>query len=210
MALVAARVAQDSSRPDFWDQRFRDRFTPWDAGGVPAALVRFVDRHAGRGRVLIPGCGSAYEARYLAERGWQVLAIDFSEAALEAARRVLGERWRGVARLADFHGFSGDEQPFDAIYERAFLCALPRRAWPDWGRRTAALLRPGGLLFGMFFFDDNPRGPPFGISAEALAGLLAPHFERIEDEAAEDSIPVFAGRERWQVWQRKTTAEPRS
>lgn len=195
-------MAQDSSKPDFWDTRFRQNVTPWDAGRVRAALQRFVARHAGRGRVLVPGCGTGYEVRELAHAGFDVTAIDFSEAALEAARRELGPLAHRV-RLADFFDFEGDTPPFDAIYERAFLCALPRRVWPDWERRAAQLLRPGGLLFGVFFFDDNARGPPFGVAAGQLEALLAPDFERIEDEPVEDSIPAFAGRERWRVWRRK-------
>jgi len=195
-------MAQDSSKADFWDKRFREKFMPWDAGRVPAALERFTARHPVRGRVLVPGCGTGYEVRYLAQAGFDVTAIDFSEAALEAAKGELGPLAH-LVRQADFFGFEGDQTAFDAIYERAFLCALPRRIWSDWGRRTADLLRPGGLLFGLFFFDDNAKGPPFGIGAAELDALLAPNFELIEDELASDSIPAFAGRERWQVWRRR-------
>jgi SAM-dependent methyltransferase len=195
-------MAQDSSKPDFWDQRFRQNVTPWDAGRVPAALQHFIAQHQGRGRVLIPGCGSGYEVRELADAGFDVTAIDFSEAAVEAARRELGPLAHRV-RQADFFDFEGDAPPFDAIYERAFLCALPRRNWSDWARRTARLVRAGGLLFGVFFFDSNLKGPPFGVGATELDALLSGNFERIEDEPVADSLPVFAGKERWQVWRRR-------
>ena len=201
-------MAQDSSKADFWDTRFRQNVTPWDAGRVPGALEHYVARHTGRGRVLVPGCGSGYEVRCLAEAGFDVTAIDFAEAALEAARRELGPLAH-LVRSADFFGFEGDATPFDYVYERAFLCALPRRIWGDWATRTAQLLRPGGLLFGLFFFDDNAKGPPFGIAPERLEALLSPQFERVEDEPVEDSIPVFVGKERWQVWRRKTAARLR-
>ena len=195
-------MAQDSSKPDFWDKRFREKFMPWDAGRVPEPLERFIARHTQRGRLLIPGCGTGYEVRFLAQAGFEVTAIDFSEEAIEAARRELGPHAH-LLRLADFFGFEGDQVPFDAIYERAFLCSLPRRMWDDWARRTAQLATPGGLLFGLFFFDDNAKGPPFGIGVAELDALLAPEFELIENEPASGSIPTFAGRERWQVWRRK-------
>jgi len=57
----------DPAGPAFWDVRFRERFTPWDAGGVPAAVREFLAREPAKLRVLIPGCGSAYEARTFAE-----------------------------------------------------------------------------------------------------------------------------------------------
>jgi len=174
---------------------------PWDARGVPPALASW--KSTGRpGRVLVPGCGSGYEVRFFAERGWDVLAIDFSAAAIEAARRVLGE-WSRLLQQADF--FSLQTGSFDLVYERAFLCALPRARWPDWGRRMAELVRPGGELAGFFYLDDNPRGPPFGISREGLDALRGKEFEIAENRAvpAAHSLPVFQGKEIWQVWKRQ-------
>ncbi len=195
-------MAQDSSKPDFWDTRYRGNVTPWDAHGVPAAFAAWVARQDAKAHVLIPGCGTGYEVRILAAQGHDVLAIDFSAAAVEAARQELG----GLAdrvRQADF--FTVDGGPFDAVYERAFLCALPRGLWEDWARRIAALVRPGGVLAGFFFFDDNAKGPPFGIAPAALDAFLSPAFERIEDASVPEgeSIPIFKDKERWQVWRRK-------
>ncbi len=195
-------MAQDSALPGFWDVRYRGAVTPWDAGGVPPALSDWAARAPARGRLLIPGCGSGYEARCLHRQGYEVLAIDFSPAAVAVAQAELGPL-AGLVREADFFAFPAE--PFDALYERAFLCALPRRLWPDWAARCAALLRPGGLLFGYFFLDDNAKGPPFGIAPGALEALLGTDFVRIEDTPvpAPDSLPVFRGKERWQVWRRK-------
>jgi hypothetical protein len=67
----------------------------------------------------------------------------------------------------------------------------------------AELLEPGGLLAGFFFFDETPKGPPFGIARPELEALLCPSFELVEDAAVDDSIPVFAGRERWMSWRRR-------
>lgn len=191
-------MPSDSSRPDFWDSRFRDGVTPWDAGGVPPQLAQWLGRRSSPLRVLIPGAGSGYEARLFAERGHEVVAIDFSDAAIEAAQRS-GHR---VAK-ADF--FAYPEKGFDLVYERAFLCALPRRLWPQWARRMAELLRPGGELAGFFYLDDNQRGPPFGTSERGLAELRADAFEVTESVVipAEQSLPVFKGKEIWQVWKRR-------
>lgn len=195
-------MAQDSSKPDFWDTRFRGGVTPWDAAGVPTLLGAWLEANRAPRRVLVPGCGSGYEVRAFRERGHEVLAIDFSDAAIEAARRELGEL-AGCVRKADFFAF--ETPPFNLVYERAFLCALPRRLWPDWGRRVAALVRPGGELAGFFFLDDNVAGPPFGIAPGALCALLEPAFELAEDRAVppEQSLSVFRGKERWQVWKRR-------
>ena len=194
---------EDAAKAEFWQKRFLENFTPWDAGRVPTALDQFLRTEPRGQRALIPGCGSGYEVRAFAEAGFDVLAVDFAEAAIERAQRILGPLSDRV-RLADF--FESDfEMPFDLVYERAFLCALPRRLWPRYAPRVAELLRPGGRLTGFFFFDDTERGPPFGLKSGELETLLEREFDRTVDASVSDSIPIFAGKERWQIWTRSTS-----
>ncbi|HEX7466010.1 MAG TPA: methyltransferase, partial [Usitatibacter sp.] len=169
----------------------------------------FVARSAAPRRTLVPGCGSAWDVRFLAESGWDVLGIDFSDAALATAAPILGP-WAARARHADFFAPIAGE-PFEVVYERAFLCALPRRMWTAWSKRVADLTEPGGVLAGFFFFGEGERGPPFALSSrQDLSALLEPAFSRIEDSPGTDSIPVFAGKERWQVWRRHASLPKRS
>jgi thiopurine S-methyltransferase len=201
MSDAVKPAEQRPEHPDFWCKRFGEGITPWDAGKVPAAFADFVARQPAPLDTLIPGCGSAWEALHLAEQGWPATALDFSPVAIETARGVLGQAKIDLL-CADFFTFS-PARPIDLIYERAFLCALPRKLWTDWGRRVADLLPAGGQLAGFFFLCDQAKGPPFGILPEQLSDLIDPHFELIEDASVTDSIPVFAGRERWQVWRRR-------
>ena len=194
-------MAQDSSKPEFWETRYRDQIIPWDAGKVPASLLEYARKLSPRVRILIPGCGSAYEAAYLKELGFDVLAIDFSQAAIEVAQKSLG-RFADIVRLADFFDFDAG-RPFGVIYERAFLCALPRKMWSSYVGRCAELLNPNGVIAGFYFFADTPKGPPFGTTQAELEALMRPEFERIEDRPVADSIAVFEGKERWQVWRRR-------
>ena len=192
---------RDPLLPGFWDERFERGFTPWDWGGVPRALRDFVARSVGTRRTLIPGCGAAYELAFLSNLQWDATAIDFSPAAVAVGKEAVGQ-WAARVVQADFFTWE-PVRPLELIYERAFMCALPPAMWPQLAARYAALLPPGALLAGFFFFDDAPKGPPFGITAEQLDALLTPHFVNIEDAEVDDSIPVFEGKERWQVWQRR-------
>jgi hypothetical protein len=190
---------RDPSSPAFWDERFERKFTPWDAGGVPQALRDFAAASAPL-TTLIPGCGSAYELAFLAGQGWDATAIDFSPAAVAQGKQAAGPH---AARVVEADFFSWQPAgPLQLIYERAFLCAMPRAMWPQVAARWAQLLAPGTLLAGYFFFDDAPKGPPFGISRAQLDSLLQADFVCIEDSPVSDSIPVFAGKERWMVWRR--------
>ena len=191
---------EDAAKPEFWEKRFRERFTPWDAGRVPVALEQFLKAEPRDRRVLIPGCGSGYEVRAFAEAGLETLAIDFAPAAVERAQRNLGPIAH-LVRLEDFFEFDID-RPFDLLYERAFLCSLPRPLRPRYAQRVSQLLRPKGRLAGFFYFDDGERGPPFGLKVGELETLLGDLFERIADAEVGDSIPIFDGKERWQIWSR--------
>jgi SAM-dependent methyltransferase len=193
---------RDPNSPEFWNERFDQRFTPWDQAGVPEAFMAFALEHRNSlANVLIPGCGSAYEALWLARENCPVRAIDFSPSAVAAAREQLGEH-AGVVEQADFFAY---KPPFEAgwIYERAFLCALPRDRWQDYASRMAELLQPGALLAGFYFLGETVKGPPFGIDRDALDALLTPYFELVEEHEVAGSIQVFAGRERWITWRRR-------
>ncbi len=194
-------ASRDPLQAAFWDERFERGFTPWDRGGVPQALRDFLARTPAPLRTLIPGCGAAYELACFSELGWDALAIDFSPAAVAAARAAVGP-WAARVQQADFFTFA-PPLPVALVYERAFLCALPRAMWPQVAARWAALLPPDGLLAGFFFVDAAPKGPPFGLAEGELDSLLGTWFRRIEDAPVDDSIEVFAGKERWQVWQRR-------
>jgi len=194
-------TANDPSAPEFWDVRFREGRVPWDAGGVPHELAKYLAGASGGGRVLIPGCGAAYEVAAFHEAGYEVIAIDFSPAAVAAAARALGPL-QGIVRLGDFFQYDFGMVRFDIIYERAFLCSLPRGLRPRYCARVSELLSPGGLLIGFFFYDTNESGPPFGLGQGELEALLKDRFVLAADQEPRSSVSVFAGKERWQVWRR--------
>lgn len=194
-------MAQDSSRPEFWETRYRGGVTPWDAGGVPPALERWLRANPAPRRVLVPGCGTGYEVRAFHAHGHEVLGIDFSPAAVEAAHRELGP----LAHLVVEGDFFALEGSWDLVYERALMCALPRGMWPAWAGTMAQRVRPGGLLAGLFYFDDNAKGPPFGTDEATLERLLGAAFRRVAAERVPEaeSLAVFRGLERWQAWERR-------
>lgn len=194
-------ASRDPLAPAFWDERFERDFTPWDLQGAPLALREFVARGGDARTVLIPGCGNGYELACMMEARWDATAIDFSAAAVARARIVSGP-WAAQVVEADFFAWQPPRM-LDLIYERAFLCAMPPAMWPRVAARWAELLVPGGQLAGFFFFGAEPKGPPFGIARSALEQLLAPWFDLVEEGEVVDSLPVFAGLERWMVWQRR-------
>jgi len=192
--------SSDSDQPDFWTVRYAAGKTPWDFGGVPSALKSFLERSSVRGRVLIPGCGSGYEIQAFHAAGYDVSAIDFSPAAVEQAKRVLGVLAERVI-LGDFFTQDFGARRFDLIYERTFLCSMTPSRWPEYVNRMGELLSPGGRLIGVFLYGQKPSsGPPFPLTEPEAEQLFTKHFQLLRSEAMTDSLPLFRDMERWQEW----------
>ena len=153
--------------------------------------------------MLIPGCGSGYEIEAFASGGWEVMGIDFSAVAVARARRLLGPL-ADTVHQGIFFDYPFREGEFDIIYERTFLCALVPEYWIPYARRIAKLTGPSGTLCGFYFHGPEDEPPPDPISQEQLCQLLGDAFELIENKSVEDSLPLFAGKERWQIWRRKS------
>lgn len=192
--------SSDSNRPDFWTVRYAAGKTPWDFGGVPSALKSFLERSPGRGKILIPGCGSGYEVQAFYAAGYDVSAIDFSPAALDQTRRVLGPLAERVI-LGDFFTHDFGDRGFDLIYERTFLCSMTPSRWPEYVNRTAGLLLPGGKLIGVFLYGQrSSSGPPFPLTEPEAEQLFNERFQLQRSEPITDSLALFRNMERWQEW----------
>ncbi|WP_218769732.1 methyltransferase domain-containing protein, partial [Vibrio parahaemolyticus] len=153
--------------------------------------------------VLIPGCGAAYEVSHFVESGHDVIAMDYSAEAVNLAKSQLGQ-YQDKVMLGDVFG-AEFSQPFDVIYERAFLAALPREMWDEYFAMVERLLPSNGLLVGYFVISDDYRSrfPPFCLRSGELEQKLAANFNLIESAPVTDSVDVFKGKEQWMVWQKK-------
>lgn len=195
---------RDPRQAGFWDERFERGYTPWNRGAVPPALIDYANGLQDAQTCLIPGCGHAHELGFLLQLGWDVTAIDFSPAAVDAARALFPNEAERIIE-ADFFQYVPATN-VNLIYERAFLCALPPAMRAQVVARWAQLLPAKGKVIGFFFVDDDPasskKGPPFRMTSKELDALMCQDFVRLEDLAITDTLPVFEGKERWQVWER--------
>lgn len=166
------------------------RATEWDARYGESDGATWSGRPNGRlvaeiaelqpGRVLDVGCGEGADAIWLAERGWEVTAIDVSDVAIGRAQKAA--EWAG----ASVEWLCGD----------ALQTALPPRSYDLVSMQYPALrksvgatavrtlldtVRPGGLLLAVYHdLDDDQRehmkmrgfDPADYVGADDLAELL--------------------------------------
>ena len=108
-----------SEQAEFWDERFRGEGFAF--GTAPNGFLASQSQYLGRGlRALVPGDGEGRNGVWLAEQGLDVLAIDFSPAALEKSRALAAER--GVklrTEIADVTTWRWPVAAFDVVVSMA-------------------------------------------------------------------------------------------
>lgn len=177
---------------EYWDIRWKNSETGWDIGHISPALRNYIDGLQDKSvSIMIPGCGNAYEAEYLLEKGFtDVTVVDISPAALEQA----AERLKGAKTVcADFFQYVGLH---DIIIEQTFFCALDPSLRKEYVEKMHTLLKPHGVLTGLLFNVDFAKaGPPFGGAKEEYEGLFSSQFDILKLEDCQESISPRAGTE---------------
>jgi tellurite methyltransferase len=149
-----------------WDERYRQGE---HAAREPHRLLVRVAESLAPGRALDVACGVGRHAIFLAERGWQVEAVDASRVGIEIAQKRARERGVTIdARVADLERgeFIIEAEAYDLI---CIFYYLQRDLWP----RLRAGLRPGGTLVAAIHLidgdaDARPMNPAFLLRPEEL------------------------------------------
>ena len=169
-----------------WDERYRDKELIWTAE-PNRFLVEAVDG-AEPGRALDLATGEGRNAVWLAEQGWQVEAVDWSEVALDKGREMA--RRAGVTV-----SFSGQDllswSPKPSTYDLVVIAYLQiqqmerHRVW----RQAARAVRAGGRLVVIGHDSDNldrgcggPQHAEVLFSTEEVVGIVADHLDVVRAE----------------------------
>lgn len=188
-----------------WELRYVAGDTPWELGEVSPPLASLLRAYRDAlGRVLVPGCGRGEDALYAAALGAEVTGWDLSPTAIAAAQaRGLAATFAVRDALAPAPELAGT---VDTVVEHTFFCALAPDLRPRYMAAAAGLLRPGGMLLGVFFIGDRLSGPPYGTTQEELRALAAPHFQVRQISPAAGSPGQWTGREVTVMLQRPTSS----
>lgn len=174
---------------DRWDRRYREQSPPEG----PVEIVRRFADDLPRGRVLDVACGGGRNAIFLAERGFDVAAVDISEEALAHARRRAADAGVDVdfAR-ADVDSMDIEEGAYDVVVVSHFRT---RERLPD----LADALAPGGVLLYEHRLatggDHRFRVRPNEL-LRACLGLRIVHYEEPLDVTSDDCTVRLAARRR--------------
>lgn len=166
----------------FWEERYRSRDAVWSGRPNPQLVAETSQITAGA--ALEVGSGEGADAIWLASRGWQVTAVDFSTTALRRAAAHADALGGDVAgrinwTQADLTVWEPAEGHFDLVSAQFMhLEEGPRR---ELFARLAAAVAPGGtlLIVGHHPYDlqttvPRPQEPDLYFTADEVALSLDP------------------------------------
>ena len=183
-----------------WRSRWEEGRTGWHEAGGNSALREYWPTPGNGKSVLVPLCGKSPDLLWLAQQGYEVTGVELSEIAVHAFFEESGLEYRtrdaGEYRVlespesnitlicGDYFNF--ESQPFDALYDRASLIALPQNLRPRYIHQTKSLLKPGAeqLLITLEYDQSKADGPPFSV----LADEVADYWNNIELISAHNAI----------------------
>ena len=169
----------------------KEKVFAWNIGRPHKGLVDILDNSFLKsGRVLVPGCGFGYDAFFLAERGFDVVAFDFSanvikkaELKLKANRKLKGRlrfEVEDIYNLPDSY-----KNAFDYVVEIGNFQAMSVKERREYVRIMTAVLARGGRSI-VICKKYPPLTPgPKGIKKSSLKKYFSTAF------ATEDIKPVL-------------------
>ena len=189
---------------DEWLARWENCQTGWHEAEGNTALRKFWPRLAAGNRVLVPLCGKSPDLLWLAQQGHDVTGVELSEIAARAFFVETGLSFeieshgnllcfRGIEQAVvivcgDYFQFS--DEPFDALYDRAALVALPPELRSDYVAHTKTLLKPDAaqLLITLEYDQSRANGPPYSVLPDEVHAYW-PGIKRAGDLSALNNMP---------------------
>jgi 2-polyprenyl-3-methyl-5-hydroxy-6-metoxy-1,4-benzoquinol methylase len=187
-----------SVRPGFaredWNARYAQKALVWTA--EPNRLFAAEVGDLPPGRALDLACGEGRNAVWLAERGWRVTAVDFSDVALAKGARLAEARGVEVDWVvADVLDHEPEAEAYDLVV--VLYLQLPHEELVRALRRASGAVAPGGTLFVLGHDTTNLTrgyGGPKDVSVlftpedvtGAIEGLVVERAETVERRVALD------------------------
>ncbi len=190
-----------------WEQAYRSGDAFWNRGGPSPPLRQHLARNPVQGRAFVPGCGHGHEVALAVSEGLDAIGLDIAPSGIAAARALYPEL-AGRFVVGDLFDPAPElRNAFDVVLEHTCMSGLHPSLRPGYRRGIDLVLRPGGLLIGVWFIhpelDPGEEGPPYPFSLDDLNALFADGYEVLEDYVPDVAFTGREGRERLRVLRRR-------
>lgn len=165
-----------AERRQAWDERYSDSDLVWSAAPNPFLAEEVAGLSPGRALDL--GAGEGRNAIWLAELGWDVTAVDFSDVAIGKARAIAEARGvRGTWVVEDLLSYHPQPLGFDLVI--LMYIHLQPQEWSRVLKSAAAGVGPGGTLLvighdsaDIAYGVGGPQDPSVLYSAQDVVGAI--------------------------------------
>ena len=164
---------------DDWEHHYKINDLGWDLGVVAPPFVRlWEDRMIVPCKAVVPGCGRGHEAIFLAERGYNVTAVDYTHGAVSHLKQALLQRnIFGEVLCQDFFEINASyNNSFDLLLENTFFCAIDPAMRHKYVLTAGRILKPGALFVGLFYETGKEGGPPFNTRRKDIEDFFSNQF----------------------------------
>ena len=189
-----------------WDEIYRKGEVFWNKGAPSPPMMQYLERHKVSGRAMVPGCGHGHEVALAVSHGIDAIGLDIAPTGVAEARALYPQLAERFVVGDVFNPAAEMRGAFDVILEHTCLSGLPPAMRADYRRGLDLMLKPGGLLIGVWFInpdlDPGEEGPPFAFPAPELTALFAQGYEIVEDYVPDVAFRGREGRERVRVLRR--------
>jgi SAM-dependent methyltransferase len=190
-----------------WETWYQAGDTPWDLGGPTPVFTRLIrEERFAPGKLLIPGAGRGYDAIAFAQAGFEVTTVDLAPSACAAIReRAAAAGVELEVKQGDFFALR-ETAHYDLVLEYTFYCAIDPELRPAYRDQMARLLKPGGLLVGLYFPLNRPMEadePPYGVKRDEIEASFKEAFDLVHAEFPAESITPRRGNEILMIWRRR-------
>lgn len=167
---------------NFWNYKYQNNDIKWDLKSPSRPLKEYIDQLENKDiKILIPGCGNAYEAEYLLEKGFKnIVLVDISKVVTQQLKQKFKNNNYIQILQQDFFTLKGQ---FDLILEQTFFCALNPNLRKSYVHQMYHLLSINGKLIGLLFNHNfNNLNPPYGGNKDEYENYFKHYFniERME------------------------------
>ncbi len=193
----------------FWENIYLEDDAGWDLKGI-TPVFDSISNELIPGKVCIVGCGRGYDAIMIAQKGFEVTAVDFAPSAINAVKNLAFDVDVKVNIVeADIFSLTHEHMnTYDFIIEQTCFCAIHPSRRKEYEELVRSILKPGGKLIGLWFPLDkklDEGGPPWGTSIDEVKSVFHDGWEIEKEEFPIQSIEPRKGREKLIIFRKDET-----
>ncbi len=169
---------------------------PWARQAVNPLLQHYLDeKKEHKGKALVIGCGLGDDAYALEDAGYDVLAIDVSQTALDLAKKRFSDSKIIFKKQDIFDMPQKYHQHFDFVYEAFTIQSLPVEFREKMIHAVAdTVAKDGKLLVVAHKREEMFEGPPWPLSGDDVALFKETGLKELSHELHTEASPISNSR----------------